>query len=241
MPTIGLYTAAAGMQAQQKMLDNLSNDLANVDTNGYRPGRVQFADLLYQRENGLTTGSGVGLNELGRSDVAGEMAGSQNPLAAAIDGTGYFQVKLMDGTTALTRVGDFKIDVEGNLVTISGNPVDPPVKLPVGTDPEKVLISPDGTISIDGGPGVARIQLFEVPSPSALNPIGGGLLQTTVTSGPTTPAATPSLVQGQIESSAVDFTAVMADLVEAQRAYGMQSRMIKTQDQLAQIANDIRR
>ena len=241
MPTIGLYTAAAGMQAQQKMLDSLSNDLANVDTNGYRPGRVQFADLLYQQEGGLRTGSGVGLNQLGRSDVAGEMAGSQNPLAAAIDGVGFFQVKLADGGTALTRVGDFKIDVEGNLVTISGNPVDPPVKLPVGTDPEKVLISPDGTISIDGGPGVARIQLFEVPSPSALNPIGGGLLQTTVTSGPTTPAATPSLVQGQIESSAVDFTAVMADLVEAQRAYGMQSRMIKTQDQLAQIANDIRR
>ena len=237
--TGGLYTAAAGLAAQQAWLDTLSNDIANVNTPGYRPGRIAFTDLLYQDAGGIAVGSGVGVNEVGRSATPGSQQPSANPLAVAIEGPGFIQVKAGDGTTALTRMGDLQVDVNGTLVTPSGNPLEPPVQLPKGTDPATVTIGEDGTVSAGGKP-VGRITVVDVAAPNGLVSIGGGLLQATAQSGAPAPS-TSTLTSGRIEASGVDIATAMTDLVAAQRAYALQSRVIKTHDQLAQIANEIRR
>ena len=237
--TGGLYTAAAGLQAQQAMLDSISSDIANVDTPGYRPGRVTFSDLLYQQENGIAVGAGVGVVDLGRSGTGGVANPSSNPLSVAIDGPGFLQVKRADGTTALTRAGDLQVDKDGTLVTASGNPLEPKVTIPPGTDPSQVAISADGSVTVKGQ-AVGKIQLVDVAAPNGLVAVGGGLLQATAASGAAAPS-TGKLQQGLLEASGVDIATAMTDLVEAQRAYALQSRVIKTQDQLAQIANEIRR
>jgi flagellar basal-body rod protein FlgG len=237
--TGGIYTAAAGLAAQQALLDSLSNDIANVNTPGYRPGRVAFTDLLYQQEGGVSVGSGVGLTDLGRSATQGSLQPSTNPLAVAIEGPGFLQVKRSDGTVALTRAGDLQVDSEGTLVTPSGNPVEPRIQLPKGTDPAKVVIGEDGTVNADGQV-IGKIAVVDVVAPNGLISIGGGLLQATAASGATAPVGS-KLTQGMVEASGVDIATAMTSMIEAQRAYALQSRVIKTHDTLAQIANDIRR
>lgn len=235
----GLYTAAAGMAAQQTYIDALSNDIANVNTPGYRPSRLAFSDLLYQKEGSVNVGGGVGVADLGLSATPGGKQPSSNSLAVAIDGPGFLQVKRADGTVALTRTGDLTIDSKGNLVTTQGNPVDPPIQFPAGTDPSTVTIGEDGTVTA-GSTAVGKIALVDVPAPNGLLAIGGGLLQPTAASGATAPSTTSKLSQGMIEESGVDIASVMTSLLEAQRAFALQSRVIKNMDQLAQIANDIR-
>lgn len=237
--TVGIYTAAAGLAAQQAVLDSLANDIANVNTPGYRPARVSFGDLLYQQEGGMSVGSGVAVTNLGRSSQEGAQQPSTNPLAVAIDGPGFLQVKRGDGSIALTRAGDLQADSQGTLVTPDGNPLEPRIQIPTGIDPSTVVIGEDGTVSA-GGKAVGRIAVVDVAAPSGLVAVGGGLLQTTAASGAATPAAS-KLQQRMIETSGVDIATTMTSMVEAQRAYALQSRVIKTHDQLAQIANDIRR
>ena len=236
----GLYTAAAGLAAQQAWIDSLSNDVANVNTPGYRAGRVAFRDLLYQQEGGMTVGSGVAVGDVGRSGKAGPMAPSENPLAVAIDGPGFFQVRRGDGSVALTRSGNFQTDSEGVLVTADGDRLEPKLQIPAGTDLEQLTIGTDGTVTA-GTTKLGKIELVDVPAPTGLRPVGGGLLATTPESGAATAAVGALVDQKMIEASGVDVATVMVDLVQAQRAYALQSRVIKTQDQLAEIANGIRR
>lgn len=238
--TGGLYAAASGLAAQQAMLDSISNDIANVDTPGYRQARVAFSDLLYQQQGGVNVGAGVGLADLGRAAGGGVMNPSANPLAVAIDGAGFLQVKRSDGSIALTRAGDLQVDKDGTLVTSAGNPVEPRITIPAGTDQAEITIGGDGTVSA-GGKALGKLQLVDVTAPNGLVAVGGGLLQTTAASGAAVPTQTAKISQGMLESSGVDIASAMTGLVEAQRAYALQSRVIKTHDQLAEIANAIRR
>ena len=238
--TVGLHTAAAGLAAQQAWLDSLSNDVANVNTPGYRAGRVAFRDLLYQQEGGIAVGSGVALTDAWRSGTAGPLLTSDNPLAVAIEGPGFLQVRRSDGTIALTRSGNLQTDSEGVLVTPDGNRLEPRLQIPAGTDLATVTIGTDGTVNA-GSKRLGKIEIVDVPAPSGLQAIGGGMLAPTPESGATAPAPGAKLNQRMIEGSGVDVATVMIDLVQAQRAYALQSRVIKTQDQLAEIANGIRR
>lgn len=236
----GLYTAAAGLAAQQAWLDSLANDVANVNTPGYRAGRVAFRDLLYQQEGGMAVGSGVAVATVGRSGKAGPLQPSDNPLAVAIDGPGFLQVRRSDGTVALTRSGDLQTDSEGSLVTPGGNRLEPKLQIPKGTDLATLTIGTDGAVTA-GTTKLGKIEIVDVPAPTGLLSVGDGLLATTAESGATAPAVGSLVKQRMIEGSGVDVATVMVDLVQAQRAYALQSRVIKTQDQLAEIANGIRR
>lgn len=238
--TGGLYTAASGLAAQQAWLDSLSNDVANSSTPGYRPGRVAFSDLLYQQQSGLNVGSGVALVNVGASNSSGPLAPTDDPLAVALDGQGYFQVRQADGTLGLTRTASLRIDANGTLVTSGGNPVEPKMQLPKGGDPADIQIAADGTVTA-GTTKLGKLSVVDVPAPNGLMAVGGGVLVTTAQSGAAAPAASYQVKQGFVEGSGVDLAVTMTDLVQAQRNFGLQSRVLKMQDQLAEIANGIRR
>src|SRR5262249_25423663 len=153
----GIYAAASGLLAQQDRIDAISNDIANVDTPGYKSERVGFRDLLYGSQDGMSVGSGTSTVDAGTSDAQGVLAASQNPLAVAINGPGYFQVRRADGTNALTRDGDFQIDSAGALVTSNGERLVPPLTFPKGTQPQDVTISADGTVTTASNKTIGKI------------------------------------------------------------------------------------
>src|ERR1700754_1819019 len=151
----GMYTAAAGMAAQQTRLDAISTDLANVDTAGYKHARVAFRDLVYDdgqtqgAAKGVQLGAGSAASVLGRSTLAGDMESTGEPLDVGVTGPGYMQVKLTDGRTALSRDGDLQVDGQGIMRLHTGEALDPPIKLPPGTTPDQVVIGTDGTVWVN--------------------------------------------------------------------------------------------
>jgi flagellar basal-body rod protein FlgG len=231
----GIYAAAAGMAAQQAQLDSTANDLANVDTTGYKKGRLGFRDLVYT--NGI--GAGAAAVDAGRDFSEGAIQTVDDPLSLAIDGPGFFQVKLADGRIALTRDGSFQVDGNGQLVTSTGAKLDPPITLPKGVQPSDVQIAADGTVTA-GKQKLGQIKLVDVPSATGLQPIGDSMFATNAFSGAARPAS-GQIQQGAAETSNVDVGTAMTGLIETQRAYQLSSRVISLQDQLMQIANDIRR
>ena len=232
----GLHAAASGLAAQQVRMDAIANDIANVNTAGYQKQRVVFHDLVYDAGG---VGSGTVADAVGRSWQPGTPMPSENPLAAAIDGPGFFQVKLADGRVALTRAGDFQVDAQGRLTTARGELLQPPVTLPKGTDPSKVTIAPDGTVSA-GTQKLGQIALVDVPARAGLQALGGDLYVATTASGAPTQVKGSTLQQGVLESSNVDLATAMTELVDAQRAFTLDSKVVQTQDQLLDIANQIR-
>jgi flagellar basal-body rod protein FlgG len=237
----GIYSAAAGMAAQQVRLDVIANSLANAGTFGYKSERIGFKDLLYGTEGGVAVGSGAAAVDAGRSDAQGALGSSDNPLSLAIDGAGYFRIKRSDGTTALTRNGSFQLDAKGALVTASGEQLLPPIRLPRGTQPHDVTIGTDGTVML-AGKTVGTIRLFTVPAPAELLSVGNSSFATTLTSGaPTRAPVSSKILQSQQEQSNVDIATAMTDMLDAQQTYTMVSRALQTQDQLAQIANGLKR
>jgi flagellar basal-body rod protein FlgG len=234
---MGIYSAAAGMAAQQQQLDALANDLANVNTNGYKKGRNDFRDLVYA--NGI--GSGTALVDGGRDFSAGAMKQVDDPLSVALGGAGFFQVKLADGRTALTRDGSFRLDANGQLVTSTGQRLDPPIKLPKGTSPKDIAIAADGTVTAKGAK-LGQIRVVDVPARTGLQPIGDSLFLATQASGAAKAlTGSPNIQQGYLEASNVDVGQTMTDLISTQRSFQLTSRVITMQDQLMSIANDIRR
>ena len=243
----GMYTAAAGMAAQQTRLDAVSSDLANVDTTGYKHARVAFRDLVYDdgsgqgAAKGVQLGAGSAATVIGRSSLPGEMQSTGQPLDVGIAGSGYLQVKLTDGRTALTRDGNLQINDQGQLQLHTGELLEPPVKLPAGTDAGKVAIGSDGTVSVARAK-VGRIALVDVPAPGGLQ---GGPNNTFIAgkaSGATRPAgASTVLQQGFLEGSNVDTGTAMTDMIEAQRAFQLASKAITTQDQILSIANQVKK
>ena len=238
----GLYTAAAGMAAQQQRMDALSNDVANTNTAGYKHVRIGFRDLVYQANgpSGVRTGSGSAVVQLGRGTEQGALQKTDSPLDLAINGEGYFQIRRADtGQIALTRNGSFQADANGRLVTAEGDSLVPPIQLPRGVNPATISIAADGTIAA-GPRRLGQIQLVTVPAPTGLAAAGNGYYTVTAASGGVRRATAASLTQGAVESSNVDLADTMVDLMDAQRSYAMASKAIHMQDQMMEIANGVK-
>jgi flagellar basal-body rod protein FlgG len=241
----GLYSAAAGMAAQQQRLDSISNDLANVSTTGYKSLRVGFRDLLYNSpgaQAGPTVGLGAGaaVETLGRSQAQGAPQSTGNPLDVAIQGDGYLQVRRADGTIALTRDGGLQLDSRGRLATADGDLVQPPIAVPPGTSPSDVVIGADGTVRANNRT-VGRIGLVTVRATDRLQSIGNSLYAPTAASGaPRATTAATTLKQGALEGSNVDMGDSMVDMIDAQRTYSLVGKAIQTQDQMLAIANQVK-
>jgi flagellar basal-body rod protein FlgG len=238
----GLFSAAAGMEAQQLQLDAVSNDLANLSTDGYKAERVAFGDLLYNRVDvaGTETGAGAGAEAsiVGRDEAQGALEQTGDPLDLAIDGDGYFQVTRANGSLALTRDGAFGVDGAGEIVDAEGNRLHPPIMLPKGTAAGDLRIAQDGTVTA-AGKRLGRIELVTVPAPGHLVAEGGGLLVPSSASG-APQAASGRIQQGVLETSNVDVGRDMATMMTAERAFQMQSTAIQTESQMMSIANELR-
>lgn len=244
----GLYAAAAGMTAHQTRMDAVSNDLANVSTEGYKGSHLAFRDLLYVRDGveGVQVGSGAGVSDLGRSRAPGILRETGRPLDVGLAGRGYLEVTTPGGDPALTRAGALRVDDRGRLCTPSGALVAGVRPVPDGTSADRLQIAPDGTVRTAEGAELGRLRVVDVPAPDGLRSVGDSLYVATNASGapratrPTGPDAT-TVVQGSLEGSNVDTSTAMVDLIESQRAFSMASRAVQTQDQMMEIANGVKR
>lgn len=237
----GLYSAAAGMQAQQQRIDSVANDLANVNTNGYKHTRVAFRDLLYVNDasGNVRSGAGAAATTIGRGFTQGAMRETGNPLDVAIEGQGFLRVRRADGTDALTRDGSLRVDPRGRLTTQRGELVQPAITVPAGTNESDISIGSDGTVSANNR-AIGRIQLVGVRSPEALLSAGDNLFTTTAASGNATPTNGARLTQGTLEASNVDVGDSMTEMIDAQRSFQLASRAVQMQDQMLQIANQVK-
>jgi len=255
MPT-ALHIARSGLDAQQTRLSVVSNNLANVSTTAFKKGRPAFEDLLYQTVNqpganssqstelpsGLMLGLGVRTVATGKIFTQGTLQQTDNNLDMAIQGRGFFSVLMPDGSTSFTRDGTLSLNSQGQMVTSSGYTLDPSITIPAGT--QSVTIGSDGTVSALAAGAAAPTQIGSVLisdfiNPQGLQPIGENLYKETVSSGSPT-QGTPglnglgTLVQGSIESSNVNPVEELVNLIETQRSYEMNSKAIKTVDEMMQ-------
>jgi flagellar basal-body rod protein FlgG len=244
-----MYTAAAGMAAQQSRLDAVANDLANANTTGYKRVRMAYRDLAYTRGSGppapgatnaVRLGAGAAASMIGRDGRQGAIQETGNPLDVAIEGPGYIQLKL-NGQQWLTRDGNLQIDAQGRLGTQDGALLDPPITVPKGTQPDQVTIGTDGTVTV-AGKKAGQIRLVNVANPAGLNGGESNRFQATAASGTVSAApATTALHSGVLESSNVDMGDEMADMMDAQRSFQLASKAIQVADQVLEIANGIKR
>ncbi|MBD3246379.1 MAG: flagellar basal-body rod protein FlgG [Candidatus Omnitrophica bacterium] len=258
-----LWTAATGMSGQQTNIDTIANNLANVNTNGFKKSRVDFQDLFYQTlqlpgtpvaqgEYELPVGAQVGLGTRPAAifkifSVEGFQE-TQNPLDLAVEGDGFFQVLMPDGSTAYTRDGSFKIDSDGRIVTSSGYPLFP--EITIDEDVTDIAISKDGAVTVSYADGtsdeLATLELARFINPSGLKSIGGNLYRETDASGLPVigdpgEEGLGTVLQGFLESSNVNVVEEMVNMIIAQRAYEVNSRSVQTSDEMLQIANNLRR
>jgi flagellar basal-body rod protein FlgG len=259
----GLWTAASGMEAQQLNMDVVANNLANVNTTGFKRSRVDFQDLLYQTispagttvaegsqvPTGIQVGLGTEPAAVQKIFSQGDFNHTQNPLDVAIEGDGFFQVLRPDGTIAYTRDGAFKLDNQGRLVTSNGYALEPELAIPA--EASEIAIGPDGTVSVllPGQPApqeIGQIQLAKFLNPAGLSSEGKNLYLPTGASGePIT--GTPgldgfgTLAAGMVEMSNVRIVEEMVNMIVAQRAYEVNSKSIQTADDMLAIANNLRR
>jgi flagellar basal-body rod protein FlgG len=249
-----LHIAKTGMEAQQTQLDNISHNLANVGSNGFKRGHVVFEDLIYQNlrqagasssdstqlPTGLQVGLGVRPVATTRIFSQGNLQQSSNPLDLAIKGNGFFQILLPDGTTAYTRDGAFSVDAQGQLVNSAGYVVQPGISVPASA--QSVTIAPDGTVSAQL-PGqalaqvIGQLQIASFVNPAGLEPKGGNLYGETAASGTPTSGAPGSdglgqLQQGFVETSNVNVVEELVAMIQTQRAYELNSKAIQTSDQM---------
>jgi flagellar basal-body rod protein FlgG len=256
-----MWTAASGMHAQQLKIDTIANNLANVNTNGYKRTRAEFQDLLYQTVTapgarsssttrapaGVQLGLGVRPSAVKKLFTQGDFNKTDNPLDFVVQGQGFFKILMPDGNIAYTRDGAFTADHEGQLVTASGYTLDPPVTLP--PDTLSISVGADGTVSVTQ-PGqsaateLGQLELAAFINPSGLLSIGGNLFQPTDASGDPVDG-TPGLDglgtigQGFLEVSNVSIVNELVDMIAAQRAYELNSRAVRAADEMLQQANNI--
>jgi flagellar basal-body rod protein FlgG len=237
----GLYSAAAGMTAQQQRMDTLANDVANVNTTGYKHTRVAFRDLLYTQDRAgvVSSGAGAAATPVGRGCAQGALRETGSKLDVAIEGDGFLQVRRADGTMALTRDGSLRVDPNGRLTTQRGELLQPAITLPAGTNAADVSIAADGTVSA-ANRQLGRIQLVTVRAPQALESAGESLFVANAASGAAQALPTGRLVQGALESSNVDIADAMTQMIESQRSFQMASKAVQMQDQILQIANQVK-
>jgi flagellar basal-body rod protein FlgG len=251
-----LWIAKTGMEGQQTKLDSISNNLANVATNGYKRGGVVLEDLMYQNlrqagaatseqstlPTGLQIGLGVRAAATTRNFSQGTLQQTGNSLDVAIKGNGFLQIQLPDGTTGYTRDGGLQVDANGQLVTNAGYPVQPGITIPANAT--SVTIAQDGSISValpaQAAPQtVGQLQLASFINPAGLEPRGQNLFAETAASG-TPNAGAPnanglgSLQQGFVEGSNVNVVEELVSMIATQRAYELNSKAIQTSDQMLQ-------
>jgi flagellar basal-body rod protein FlgG len=241
----GLRAAASGMTAQQRRMDALSNDIANVNTTGYKHERTSFRDLVASRPglggaDAIGAGAGAAAESAGRGWGQGVLQATGQPLDVAIQGNGFLQVTLADGRTALTRNGSLQVDAEGRVATSDGSLLQPPVTVPAGTSPNDLAVAPDGTLTAQGRT-IGSLALVTVAAPHELDAAGDGTYTTNAASGAAVAAgADTTLSQGFLEASNVDLGDAMVDLMAAQRSFQMASQAVHTQDQMLSIANGLK-
>jgi len=251
-----LWIAKTGMEAQQTQMDVVSNNLANVSTNGFKKSRAVFEDLLYQNirqpgaqssqqtqlPSGMQMGTGVRPVSIERIHTQGNPQATGNDKDLMVNGNGFFQVLLPDGTTAYTRDGSFQLDSNGQMVTSSGYTLQPAITIPPNT--LTTTIGADGTVSVTQAGSSTPIQLGTIQLANFINPAGlqargENLFLETAASGPPqldTPGVNGlgPLNQGFVETSNVSVTEELVNLITAQRAFEINSRAIETSDQMLQ-------
>lgn len=256
-----LRTSASGMMAQQRMIDVIANNLANVNTTGFKRSRVSFQDVLYQTVRGadlvsyqgseaiapLQIGKGVRVAGVLRLHSQGAPEMTQRPLDLAIDGSGFFQVERPDGTLGYTRDGGFTLSDSGNLVSTSGYMVVPGITIP--EDATSVSVSANGVVSITAAGAshpmeVGKIELVRFLNSSGLASVGENLYTETYASGPPMVGYPQEegfgrILQGTLESSNVEIVQEMTDMIAAQRAYEINSKAVQVGQDMAYVTSDL--
>lgn len=253
-------TSATGMTAQQRMVDVIANNLANINTNGFKRSQIDFQDLLYvkMREpgsevvagltspSGLEIGSGVRVASTVKVFTTGELQSTSRPLDVAISGEGFFQITMPDGSTQYTRDGALQINADGNLVTTTGFLLEPAVTIPA--DAAAIDIGKDGSVNVTDPTGntsvVGTIQLARFSNPSGLSSEGDNLLAETEASGTAVTGTAGengfgSIQSGFLEKSNVQMVSELVNLITAQRAYEINSRAIRAGDDMLRTANEV--
>ncbi|MEX1265420.1 MAG: flagellar basal-body rod protein FlgG [Woeseia sp.] len=255
-----LWIAKTGLDAQQTRMSVVSNNLANVNTTGFKQGRAVFEDLLYQNvrqsggqtsqdtelPSGMHLGTGVRVVATEKLFTQGSMQQTENDMDVAIKGRGFFQVLKPDGNLAYTRDGTFQRNSQGELVTASGYVIQPGITIPDGA--QSITVGNDGVVSVQfvgqaASAQVGSLETVDFINPVGLQPIGENLYVETASSG-TAQAGTPglngfgSLVQGALEGSNVNVVSELVNMIETQRAYEMNSKAISTSDQMMQYLNN---
>jgi flagellar basal-body rod protein FlgG len=258
-----LYSAASGMNAEQLNVDNIANNIANANTTGFKSRRAQFQDLLYQtmiqpgaaagQQSTVPTGLQLGLGTRAASNEIifsqGDFSQTNNPLDLVIQGQGFFQIRRATGDLAYTRSGNFHLNRDGQVVTIDGDLLDPPITIPQNA--LSVTIASDGTVSYSqsgqsASQQAGQIQLATFSNPSGLNSVGRNLFLSTDASGdpvvglPGGQEGIGNLLQGYTEQSNVSVVNEFINLIVSQRAYEANSKVVKAADDMYQQVNNLK-
>ena len=253
-----MWIAKTGLDAQQKRMSVISNNLANVNTTAFKSDRAGFEDMLYQNlrqpggqvtattqaPTGMMMGTGVRIVGTEKNHSQGSLVTSGNALDLAILGDGFFQIAQEDGTMSFTRDGAFKLSVNRELVTANGQLLQPAITIPDGAN--SITIGQDGTVSVDTNAGtqvVGNLQVARFVSPAGLQPIGQNLYRETPASGAPIVVApmqggAGKIQQGALESSNVNVVAEMVNMIETQRAYEINSKSISAVDGMLRFLNN---
>lgn len=257
-----LYSAASGMTAQQLNVDNIANNLANANTAGYKMRRAQFEDLIYQnmiqpgaaagQQTTVPAGLQLGLGTRAASNeiifTQGAFSQTNNPLDLVVQGKGFFQIRMPSGELAYTRSGSFQLDRNGSVVDANGNPLEPQITIPVNA--QSITIAQDGTVSYTltnqtAAQKAGQITLANFQNPAGLNSAGNTFYTVTDASGdaqvgiPGGADGLGSLMQGYTEQSNVDVVEEFVNLIQSQRAYEANSRVVKAADEMYQQVNQV--
>jgi flagellar basal-body rod protein FlgG len=255
-----IYIGATGMNAHQTAVDVISNNLTNVNTTAYKKGRVTFEDLMYRTAASRDlldtvlssqgkSGIGTAIGSVSKSFTLGELKKTENALDVAINGAGFLEVSLPDGNSAFTRAGALEVTSEGLLAVSGGHPLKPMIRVPAET--RELFIDQDGRVRARLAPNtvpeeIGRIELVNFVNPGGLNPVGENLYLATERSGESLFAkpgedGTGLLAQGFLESSNVSLVEEMVNLVMAQRAYEMSTKVVQAADEIMAMSNNLRR
>lgn len=257
-----LHVAATGMAAQQSRLEGISHNIANSNTVGFKRGRVEFQDLLYQTVKnpgsvtgdvnyapiGVQYGSGVRVSGLAQVHEQGAFQTTDNPLDLSIEGRGFFVVQREDGTLAYTRNGALRADATGQIVTSDGMPLDPPITLPENAS--AVTVAADGTVTAQIPGDETPVEFGQIMTATFVNPaglraVGHNLFERTIASGDPQfgepgEDGRGTILQGALEQSNVDMVEEMVNLISAQRSYEINSRVISSADEMLRKVSELR-
>lgn len=259
MPTSALNVARTGLEAQDARMRVIANNLANIGTTGYKRDRANFATLAYQDDRvagqqssnetayatGLNLGTGVSVQSTTSITTQGTLSTTGNALDLALDGDGYFQVQLPGGKLGYTRAGNFSRSAEGQLVTAQGYPLQPAISVPA--DAASLTVANDGTVSVTTSASaspteIGQITIASFANPAGLQALGDNFLSETAASGaaqigPAADGIRGAIRQGMLEASNVNVVEELVDMIECQRAYEINSKMISAVDEMLRNAN----